>query len=100
MNPEPIFMSRRDKVLHEANQLISQDRNKQYGDPHTNMLMISRAWSEVLDHTVQTWQVPVMLAQMKLARISSGGYKEDSIVDAIGYLALASEIKDKEVSKL
>ena len=100
MKTEPIFMSRRDKVLHEANKLISQDRNKQYGDPHTNMLMISRAWSELLGHTVQTWQVPVMLAQMKLARISSGGYKEDSIVDAIGYLALASEIKDKEVSKL
>ena len=37
---------------------------------------------------------------MKLARISSGGYKEDSIVDAIGYLALASEIKDKKVSEL
>ena len=34
MKAEPIFMTRRDKVLHEANQLISQDRNNQYGDPH------------------------------------------------------------------
>ena len=42
MNPEPIFISRRDKVL----------------------------------------------------------YKEDSIVDAIGYLALASEMKDKNVPEL
>ncbi len=100
MNPEPIFISRRDKVLYEANQLISKDRNSQYGDPHINMMMIARAWSETLDHTVQTWQVPIMLAQMKLARISSGGYKEDSIVDAIGYLALASEMKDKNVPEL
>jgi hypothetical protein len=41
-----------------------------------------------------------MLAQMKIARLSSGGYKEDSIVDAIGYLALASEMKDKDVPTL
>jgi len=100
MTEQPIFMSRRSKVLDEANKLISEDRNNQYGDAYINMIMIARAWSETLDYTVQTWQVPIMLAQMKLARLSSGGYKEDSIVDAIGYLALASECKNKDVPEL
>ena len=100
MQTDPIFMSRRDKVLHEANELISKDRNNQYGDPQKNMELIRKNWEEVLQCKIELWQVTFMLAEMKMARIKSGGYKEDSIVDCIGYLALASELKDKNISKL
>lgn len=98
MNDQEIFMTQRDKVLAEAGKLINKDRHNQYGEAQDNFEILRKNWADLLQCDLQLWQVPFMLAQMKIARIVNGGYKEDSIVDCIGYLAITSELKN--ISKL
>jgi len=43
---------------------------------------------------VEPWQVCVMMADVKIARLAEG-YTEDSVIDLIGYAALAAELKGK-----
>jgi hypothetical protein len=41
---------------------------------------------------VSSYEVCIMMADLKLGRLAKGDYHKDSIADAIGYLALAYEL--------
>jgi len=84
----------RQNALDQASTLIHGDRNKDYGPPEVNFQRIADRWSQLLRVDVEPWQVCVMMADVKIARLAEG-YTEDSVIDLIGYAALAAELKGK-----
>ena len=75
-----------------AEKCVCHDRNDQYGDPEDNFRKIAKLWSDYLAYDIEPTDVAIMMTLMKIARISSGRFKADSYVDAIGYLACGGEI--------
>lgn len=81
----------RDQALEQAGNLINGPRQAHYGPPHENFQRIADRWTQTLGVKVEPWQVCVMMADLKLARLANGMHV-DSFVDGIGYLALAAEL--------
>ena len=93
---EPYYRGR-EYFLDEAKTIVCNDRENQYGSPEDNFNNIGTLWETYLDIKTKPYQltatdVAIMMCLMKVARISSGSFKEDSWVDAIGYLACGAEL--------
>ena len=56
-------------------------------------------WSEYLGAEITPSDVGIMMALMKIARISSGHYKEDNYVDVVNYLLFAAELNEAAASE-
>ena len=85
---------KRSETLKAADQLINGQRQVDYGSPQENFENIAARWSQILGgFEVEAWQVCLMMADLKIARLANGAH-EDSFVDACGYLALASELAE------
>lgn len=81
---------RRD-ILQEADRLIHGPRQQHYGPPEENFRRIAVRWGQLLGVEIAPWQVCVMMADLKIARLCEGPHR-DSMVDGCGYLALAGEL--------
>lgn len=82
----------RSEVLFEAEALVNGPRQAHYGPPKVNFQRIADRWSQTLGGIkIEPWQVCVMMADLKLARLAEGPHR-DSFVDGCGYLALAAEL--------
>lgn len=85
-------MIRRD-VLEKAITCVCNGRELEYGTPEDNFSLIARFWDLYLDgRQPNAHDVAIMMALMKIARIATGVQKEDSYVDAAGYIACAYEV--------
>ena len=84
------YENTRSKVLAEAMDLITGDREADYGPPEENFRRIAVRWSQFLGVEIEPWQVCVMMADLKIARLCEG-YKRDSAVDLAGYAGLTAE---------
>lgn len=93
--------STRGNILDAAKQCVTSDRESQYGSPEDNFKQIAELWkvylkgrcvSEDADICILPEDVAVMMTLLKIARIKTGTFKEDSFVDACGYLACAAEL--------
>lgn len=91
----------RAEILDAAKKIVTGDREKQYGKPEDNFAVIARFWEVYLSErcvgggaevTLNPDDVAMLMALMKVARIMTGTFKEDSYVDACGYLSCAAEI--------
>jgi hypothetical protein len=91
-------MSVRNDILTKAAELINGDRQKDYGPPEANFRRIAEFWSTYLGHPVSAADVAHMMVLLKVAR-SIIGYKEDTEVDAAGYIALAAELGASEAER-
>jgi len=81
----------RTKVLQEAEELVTGDREKEHGDFHSNACLTAKLWCGYTGYDIQPEQVPVMMALLKVAR-SDNSNNIDNFRDAAGYLALAAEL--------
>lgn len=81
----------RAQTLSEAHDLITGEREQQYGAPEKSFSQIAQLWSMYLGRPVSAYDVTFMLHLLKTGRLMNG-YHKDSNVDSIGYLALASEM--------
>ena len=88
--------NKRTHVLERAIALVDGDRNKTYGDPTENHTRIAARWSITLGVHVEPWQVPLMMADLKIDRYANCPGHEDSAVDGAAYLAIAHEVWQKE----
>lgn len=86
-------------ILDTARDLVCGDREKQYSPPENSFKAIASLWSMYLynrfgdiPEPLLPEDVGLMMALFKIARIQTGSFKEDSFVDACGYLACAGEI--------
>jgi hypothetical protein len=91
----------RKSILAEAERCVCTDREAQYGPIENNFSLIARLWREYLDtdKPITAHDVAMMMALLKIARIASGKFKEDSYIDACGYLACAGEVALKPDDK-
>ena len=83
----------RSKILAEAGELINGPRQETYGTPQANFQRIANRWSQYLGGEIDPYDVCIMMAELKMARIANKRDR-DGLRDAIGYLALAAEIGD------
>lgn len=85
-----------------AERCVCGDREQDYGSPENNFRTIANLWMAYMkdkcvspgaDLDILPEDVAVMLALLKIARISSGHAKEDNWVDLAGYAACGGEIE-------
>lgn len=95
----------RGNVLIEAHEIINGERQNAYGSPENNFSTIAGLWKEYLagkydfDFALSPDDVAIMLALLKIARISTGTAVKDSFVDAAGYIGLAADLSAEYIHK-
>lgn len=92
-NPEPWT---RHRVLSEAEKCVCGQREQDYGTPEDNFGRIAEFWTTYMGVEFGTVDVAIMMALLKIARISENMQHMDSWVDLAGYAACGGEITGKE----
>lgn len=94
----------RAEILDTAKQIVTTDRENQYGAPEDSFATISGMWEIYLkrkcvgagaDVCITPEDVAVMMSLLKIARIITGDYRADNFIDLAGYAACAGEIAGK-----
>jgi len=85
-------MSKRTETLESAASLINGDREQDYGTPQENFQRIAMCWGMYTGISIAPHDVALMMAMLKIARLAHDPSKEDSYIDAAGYIALANEL--------
>lgn len=86
-------------ILDEAKDIIWGDREKTYGAPDKNLKAIAGYWANHLHtrfgvyHDISPEDVCIMMTLLKAARLGNDVTHRDSLVDAVGYLALLERIQ-------
>jgi hypothetical protein len=92
----------RQSVLEQALEIVTVDRNSQYGEPEDNFQTIAELWSvyltrrTMLSVELNASDVAVLMALMKIGRLTANKTHADSWTDGIGYLACGAEIACRE----
>ena len=94
--PEPWT---RKRVLIEAEKCVCGQREQDYGTPEDNFSRIAEFWATYKGVEFGTVDVAIMMALLKIARISENMQHMDSWVDGCGYLACGGEIAGKEAQE-
>lgn len=83
------------ETLKRADEIIHGERQDQYGDPEDSFDLIADYWNAyILKKTevcLDAADVAIMLALMKIARMSGQEWQGDNAVDACGYLAILND---------
>lgn len=91
---------KRDEILKTAEEIVTKDRNAQYGEPEDNFAVIAEYWGTYLSQhnggravLLTPMDVALMMVLFKLGRLTTArAVTLDSFVDAAGYVACAGEI--------
>ena len=83
-----------------AKNLVQGDRQKQHVDKYDNHLNIAVLWSAYLKLDISPDEVAVLFALAKIGRTLEGQYNPDDYIDAVGYVAIAHELKSKREDEL
>lgn len=77
-----------------ARKLIGTDRLSEYGNARDTHERIAAMWNALIPQgaRIRPVDVALMMTALKLVRASKNIEHEDSFVDAIGYLEIASQI--------
>lgn len=87
----------REETLDKAKEIVTGNRDQEYGSPENNFSRIAELWGAYLGVAVKPTDVAVMMVLMKVSRLaSSGGKNIDSWVDIAGYAACGAEIISSE----
>lgn len=86
----------REKILQQALEIVTKDRNTDYGNPEDNFKVIADLWNVYLaargtNARVDAKDVAAMMILMKMSRIVTSPGKEDHWVDIAGYSACGAE---------
>lgn len=101
-------MISRTDILKKADECVTGSRAQDYGEVENNFATIAALWEPYLrakclegeyNLCIAPEDVAMLLALMKIARITSGRYHEDNFVDIAGYAACAGEIAANEEHK-
>lgn len=104
MEAKPQEHPTRADILHEAERCVCGQREQDYGKPENNFETIGLLWGVYLRaahpelakvmgmNHINSKDVAVMMALLKVARIAKGNGTVDSFVDCCGYIACGGEI--------
>ena len=84
-------------LLQECDEILVE-RGQEYGDAKVLFEGISSRFTMVLGRYVSPYQCARLLAELKAARLDMG-FKDDTLLDQINYLALASELNLRDELK-
>ena len=80
-------------ALRDAANIITGDRDKQYGGPEENFERISKIWSVILNVPITREDVAMMMVGLKVARYANkSGFQPDTWVDIAGYAGCGYEV--------
>jgi len=82
----------RSDILHNAIEIINNDRQSTHGKPEDSFANIANLWSAYLDKTISVNQVAMMMTLMKIARTKNNPLHIDNYIDMAGYAALGGEL--------
>lgn len=93
----------RAEILQAAAEIITKDREQQYGKPEDNFSFIANLWDmyraasgiRKMRGGIDAHDVAMMMCLLKIARIATGEPKADNYIDLAGYAACAAEIATK-----
>ena len=96
----------RGKMLKIAIETINGERQDIYGAPEDSFDTIANYWRIYLESIGASFDVsdlsgkdiPIMMALLKIARMSGQKYNQDNFVDAAGYLGIADDMAAQEDS--
>lgn len=88
------YLSKAQAALDQASSLINGPRQEAYGSPHENFERLAVRISQITEQPITKRQAAQIMVELKLARLANG-YHEDSVIDAIAYLALMMELTDE-----
>ncbi len=95
-NPQSTTVTEREKLLNEAIHVVTLSRNLEYGVPENSFQLIANYWNVYLNAkygiTLTVTDVPLMMALMKLARLTTNPQHRDSTVDVAGYMGCLAEL--------
>tara|TARA_R100000951_G_scaffold27_3_gene108 strand:- start:2233 stop:2496 length:264 start_codon:yes stop_codon:yes gene_type:complete len=77
-------------ALNQTKAILKQ-RGKEYGPADILFTNIAVRFSLVLNSEIDKYTAARLLAELKLARLDMG-YKEDSLLDSLGYLSIAARL--------
>ena len=87
--------SPRQEMLREAEQLVANGRNKEYGDPTTNMARTAEMLAAYMGHRtgreLEAHDVAAFGIILKLGRLAHDPTKLDSWTDVAGYASIGYE---------
>lgn len=93
-------VSPRAKMLAEASNIISGERDRQYGGPEDNFERIAKIWSVIFGVEVTKEDVAMAMVAVKVARYASkSGFQPDTWVDIAGYAACGYEVGEIDSRK-
>lgn len=82
----------RQETLDTAKKMVCGHREQEHGSPEDNFNRIASYWSTYKNVSFTATDVAMMMALLKIARISSGNATKDSFIDLAGYAACGAEI--------
>jgi hypothetical protein len=86
-------MPPREKMLRDAAEIISGQRDTQYGGPEDNFERIASIWSILFERPFTKEDVAMAMIAVKLARfVSDYGFQPDTWTDIAGYAACGYEV--------
>ncbi len=91
--------SPRERLLKEAINITTSDRNAAYGKPEDNFANIAAYWSSYLtqstkvDIVISPQDVAHMMILMKVARLATNPSHYDSLLDIAGYAACGEDCR-------
>ena len=84
----------RAKVLDTAKQIVTQNREAEYGSPHENLKCANEFFQVYLKYAMSPHITDVMVL-LKMARVATGRFNEDNYIDVCGYAALSCEMNEE-----
>lgn len=75
----------RESICAEADRLVSEDRQKDYGHPLDDFGKTAKIWSAILGCPVTEEQVALCMIGVKQSRLCNTPDHRDSLVDIAGY---------------
>ena len=90
-------MKKTKEILEETINIVTGQRQEDYGDKVVNHRNIAELWNAYLDTDIAPHDVAICMLLVKVARLKNKKTK-DCYVDMAGYAAIAGEINDTDTS--
>ena len=90
-------MRKTKEILEETINIVTGQRQEDYGDKVVNHKNIAELWNAYLDMDIAPHDVAICMLLVKVARLKNRKTK-DCYVDMAGYAAIAGEINDTDTS--
>lgn len=82
-------------IVQEGKEIVSGDRQEDYGDMSESFNRIAGLWSAYLGVEINALDVAKMMILLKVSRAKHNNHR-DSYVDIVGYVECADQLLGKE----